>query len=154
MAPATANLAPLLQEFVDARIGMAELFQRAQALLPAGSDPSAEILEWLAESEQLLRLPLSREPLVRRLRQFADQEIAWEELDLWCFALEHTEALSHERPPAEPELVLLREVLSWIDAWEEAADRPALEGVSKLADILAEEQNPTRCLERLEDMAK
>jgi len=154
MAPSTAKLAPLLQEFVEARIGMAELFQRAQALLPAGSDPSAEILEWLAESEQLLRLPSSRAPLVRRLRQFANQEIAWEELDLWCFALEHTEALSPERPSTEPEHVLLRELLSWIDTWEETAARPALKVVGKLADMLAEETNPTRCLERLESALK
>ncbi len=149
-----ANLAPLLQEFVEARIDVAELFARAQALLPAGSDPSVEILAWLAESYELLRLPSSRAPLVHRLRQFAQQEINWTELDLWCFALEHTEALSHERPPAEPELVLLREVLSWIDTWEEVAARPAPEVLSKLADILAKEPNPTRCLERLEEMLR
>lgn len=154
MAPPTAKLASLLQEFVDARIGLAELFQRAQALLPPGSDPGAEILEWLAESEQLLRLPASRAPLVRRLRQFADQEINWTELDLWCFALAHTEALSPERLPAEPELVLLRQVLSWVDTWEEAAARPAPAMLSKLADILDEERNPARCLERLVGMLK
>lgn len=151
MPDSPRDLASLLQEFVDARISPAELFQQAEALLPAGSDASAEILTWLAESDQMLRLPPGRNALAQRLREFARKEIAWEELDLWVFALEHTEALSPDRVADTPELALLREVLGWIDEWEEVDARPAAEQLNQLAGILFTEKDPTRCLARLEE---
>ena len=150
------DLPSLLQEFVEARIGVAELLRRAQALLPPGSDASAEILTWLAESDQMLRLPPGREPLAQRLREFSAGEIAWEELDLWAFALEHTQALSPD--PAyvgggeTPEIDLLRAVLAWIEEWQESEERPAAARLAQVADILLSEKDPARCLERLEQV--
>jgi hypothetical protein len=148
--PAT-DLAALLQEFVDARIGPAELFSRAEGLLPAGSDSMEEVLTWLAESEEMLRLPTGHRALAQRLREFADQEISWDELDLWAFALEHTEALSPDRPAATPQVALLREVLSWIEEWQEEDLRPSAARLRLLADILQAEPEPGRCLARLEE---
>ncbi|MBI4462727.1 MAG: hypothetical protein HY653_07475 [Acidobacteria bacterium] len=150
MGNSTVSLAALLQEFVEARIGTAELIRRAEALLPAGSDTTAEILTWLAQSDQMLRLPRGREPLAQRLREFAREEITWEELDLWAFALEHTEPLSPDRFSAAPEEALLREVLAWIEDWQEAEARPGAAKLDQLARILLEERDAARCLERLE----
>ncbi|MFQ5927353.1 MAG: hypothetical protein ACE5MH_07960, partial [Terriglobia bacterium] len=120
-------------------------------LLPAGSDASAEILTWLAESDQMLRLP--RDPqrgLAQRLREFAREEIAWEELDLWAFALEHTEALSLDQTSATPTVTLVREMLGWIEEWQEAEARPTPGRCDELAAILLAERDPARCLARLE----
>lgn len=146
------DLPSLLQEFVEARIGVAELFRRAEALLPPGSDASAEILTWLAESDQMLRLPPGREPLAQRLREFSAGEIAWEELDLWAFALEHTQALSPDRISETPEVDLLREVLAWIEEWQESEERPPTARLAQVAEILLSEKDPARCLERLEQL--
>lgn len=151
MPEPAASLASLLQEFVDARISAAELFARAETLLPPGSDASAEILTWLAESDQMLRLPPDRQALAQRLREFARQEIAWEELDLWAFALEHTEALSPDAVSDPPEVALLRAVLGWLEDWEDAQARPPAARLEQLAHILLTEKDPARCLARLED---
>ncbi|MFQ5818193.1 MAG: hypothetical protein ACE5H2_09615 [Terriglobia bacterium] len=151
MPDSTPDLASLLQEFVDARIGAAELFRRAEALLPAGSDASAEILTWLAESDQMLRLPPDpQRGLAQRLREFAREEIAWEELDLWAFALEHTEAFWEEQASDTPEVAVVRAVLGWIEEWQEAEARPAAARMDELASILLAERDPARCLARLE----
>lgn len=146
------DLPSLLQEFVEARIGVAELFRRAEALLPPGSDASAEILTWLAESDQMLRLPPGREPLAQRLREFSAGEIAWEELDLWAFALEHTQALSLDAVTGTPETELLREVLGWIEEWQGAEARPTAARLGQMANLLLSEKDPARCLERLEQV--
>jgi hypothetical protein len=146
------DLPSLLQEFVEARIGVAELFRRAEALLPPGSDASAEILTWLAESDQMLRLPPGREPLAQRLREFSAGEIAWEELDLWAFALEHTQALSLDAVTGTPETELLREVLGWIEEWQEAEARPTAARLGQMANLVLSEKDPARCLERLEQV--
>lgn len=141
----------LLQAFVDARIDAPELFARAGKLLPAGSNPSEEILELLAEADLKLHLPAGRQPFVRRLEQFADGETSYTELDLWCFSLGQTEALADDALSADPEIVLLRTVVDWIERWEEEAERPAPAQLHKLARILAQEADPLRCLERLQE---
>lgn len=152
MPDSTPALTPLLQEFVDARIGPAELLRRAQALLPPGSDASGEILTWLAESDQMLRLPPDRKALAQRLGEFAREKISWEELDLWAFAVEHTEALSPDHVSGIPEVELLRELLDWIEEWQEADARPGGERLDHMATILLAETDPARCLARLEQV--
>src|SRR3990167_11236174 len=77
------KLRALLQEFVDARLDVPELFARAGKLLPAGADTSEEILELLAEADLKLRLPAGRGAFVRRLEQFAAGQSSYTELDLW-----------------------------------------------------------------------
>lgn len=151
-AHSSDQMRALLQEFVDARIDAPELFARAGKLLPAGADPSEEILEQLAEADLHLHLPPGREAFVRRLEQFADGETSYTELDLWCFSLGQTEGLSPEAgPTANAELNLLREVVNWIEQWEEAGARPEPDVVHEFARILAQEKNPVRCLARLEE---
>jgi hypothetical protein len=152
MPNAKPELTSLLQEFVDARISAAALFARAEHLLPAGSDASLELLTWLAESDQMLRLPAGRHALAQRLREFSQEEISWEELDLWAFALEHTEELSFDRPSSAPEVALLRAVLGWIEDWQEPEARPPAERLEQLANLLLTEKNPERCLIRLEEV--
>lgn len=142
----------LLQEFVEARIDAPELFARAGKLLPGGADPSEELLELLAEADLQLRRPTGRQAFVRRIEQFAERETSYAELDLWCFSLGQTAALSPEAgPTADPEVNLLREVVNWIEQWEEEAARPAPAGLREFARILAQEADPVRCRDRLED---
>src|SRR3972149_6262308 len=89
------KLRALLQEFVDARLDVPELFARAGPGLSAGAggekfagaDTSEEILELLAEADLKLRLPAGRGAFVRRLEQFAAGQSSYTELDLWCFSL-------------------------------------------------------------------
>jgi hypothetical protein len=151
---ATANdeLRALLQEFVDARLDAPELFARAGKLLPEGSDPYEEILELLAEANLQLRLPPGRQAFIRRLEQFARGETSYTELDLWCFSLGQTEALSPDAAvSSDPEVKLLRALVDWIDQWEDEVVRPQLDEVRELARILAQEADPARCLEALEE---
>ena len=146
------ELRSLLQEFVDARIDAPELFARAGKLLPAGSDVAEEILELLAEADQKLRLPASREAFARRLEQFAAGEASYTELDLWCFSLGQTAPLADDAPLSpDPEVTLLRALLDWIEEWEDAAARPAPGELRELAQILDREADPLRCLEQLEE---
>src|SRR3989304_931033 len=141
------KLRALLQEFVDARLDVPELFARAGKLLPAGADTSEEILELLAEADLKLRLPAGRQAFVRRLEQFAAGETSYTELDLWGFSLGQTEALSPDRAvSADPEINLLREVLNWIERWEDEAVRPEPEQVQELRQPLRSEPVPGRCL--------
>ena len=142
----------LLEEFVGARIDAPELFARAESLLPAGADASEEILELLAEADLKLRRPVSRQAFVRRLEQFAKGETSYTELDLWCFSLGQTEQLGGDAPDsANPEIVLLRAVMNWIEQWEDEARRPAPAQLQEFAQILAREAEPRQCLERLEE---
>lgn len=144
-------LRELLQEFVDARVDAPELFARAGKLLPAGTDASEVILELLAEADLKLRLPAGRQAFVRRLEQWAEDEISYTELALWCFSLGQTEQLADGAAPATPELTLLRAVVDWIEVWEDEAARPAPATLHQLAQILAREADPRVCLARLEE---
>ncbi len=145
------KLRALLQEFVDARLDVPDLLARAQPLLPPGTDPGAGILEILADADLRLALPAGRLAFVRRLEQFADGETSYTELGLWCFGLGQTEALSPEAPlTTNPETALLREVMDWIEQWDDEAVRPRPEEVRELAQILAREKDPKRCLKSLE----
>ncbi|MFQ5695825.1 MAG: hypothetical protein ACE5HB_07545 [Terriglobia bacterium] len=144
------RLRELLQQFVDARLDAPQLFARAGKLLPPGADATEALLLFLAEANFRLRLPADRKPLIRRLEQLAQSETSYSELDLWCFCLEHTEALAPEAGPrADAELRLLREIVNWIEEWEDEAERPDPEEVGALARILAQERDPQRCLEQL-----
>lgn len=141
----------LLQEFVEARIDAPELFARAGGLLPRGADASEEILELLAEADLKLSLPAGRQAFVRRLEQFADGEISYAELELWCFSLGQTESLADDAAlSANPEVTLLRTVIEWIEEWEDEAERPALAELHEFARILAQEREPVQCLGQLE----
>ena len=146
------KLRALLQEFVDARLDVPELFARAAKLLPAGADPSEEILELLAEADLKLRLPPGRQTFVRRLEQFAAGESSYTELDLWCFSLGQTKALAIDAAlSVDPEINLLRAVVDWIEEWEDEAARPAPGELREFAQILGREADPLRCLEQLEE---
>jgi len=146
------KLRALLQEFVDARLDVPELFARAGKLLPAGADTSEEILELLAEADLKLRLPAGRGAFVRRLEQFAAGQSSYTELDLWCFSLGQTEALAVDAAlSANPEINLLRAVVDWIEEWEDEAARPAPAELREFAQILGREADPLRCLEQLEE---
>jgi len=152
MAGGSEKLRALLQDFVDARLDAPELFARAGALLPPEGDPYEEILELLAEADLHLNLATGRQAFVRRLEQFAAGETSYTELDLWGFSLGQTEALSPDRAvSADPEINLLREVLNWIEQWEDEAVRPEPEQVQELAQILIREPDPGRCLAALEE---
>ncbi len=152
MAGVDPKLRALLTEFVEARLDAPDLFARAGALLPQDSDPYQEILELLAEAELRLPLATGRKAFIRRLEQFADGELSFTELDLWCFALGQTEALTPDSPvSADAETNLLREVVGWIEQWEDEAVRPEPEQVRELASILTREADPQRCLEALEE---
>lgn len=152
MNETSQRMRALLQEFVDARIDAPELFARAGQLLPASADPSEEILEQLAEGDLKLRLPAGRQAFVRRLEQAAEGETSFTELDLWCFALGQTGALSPEAPPStDPEINLLQEVVDCIQAWDEESARPAPAELRTLAAILSREDDPQQCLARLEE---
>lgn len=141
----------LLQEFVDARIDAPELLARAGELLPPGADASEEILELLAEADLKLRRPTGRQAFVRRLEQFADGEASYAELDLWCFSLGQTEQLADDTAlSVDPEAGLLRAVMDWIEQWEDEAERPTPPELHEFARILAQEADPGRCLDRLE----
>lgn len=144
-------LRELLQEFVDARVDAPELFARAGKLLPAGTDASEVILELLAEADLKLRLPAGRQAFVRRLEHWAEDEISYTELALWCFSLGQTEQLAHDAVPATPELTLLRAVVDWIEEWEDETARPAPATLHEFARILAQERDPVQCLGRLEE---
>lgn len=144
-------LRELLQEFVDARVDAPELLARAGKLLPAGTDASEVILELLAEVDLKLRLSAGRQAFVRRLEQWAEDEISYTELALWCFSLGQTQQLADDAAPATPELTLLRAVVDWIEEWEDEAARPAPATLHELAQILAREADPGECLARLEE---
>ena len=141
----------LLEEFVDAHIDAPELLERVAALLPAGADPAEEVLNRLAEGEFKLRPPAGRLAFIRRLEQFAASESSYAELDLWCFSLWQTDAFAPEAAPADPETALLQNVLGWIQEWEEEDSRPEPATLHELAEILARENDPEHCLERLEE---
>lgn len=146
------KLRTLLQEFVNARLDAPALFARAGELLPKGTDPYEEILALLAEGELRLALPAGRQAFVRRLEQFAEGESSYTELALWCFSLGQTDALSPEAPvSADPEIALLREVVNWIEEWEDESVRPEPAKVRELARILTREADPARCLQWLEE---
>lgn len=148
----THQMRTLLQEFVDVRIDAPELFTRAGQLLPEGTDTSEVILELLAEGDLKLRLPAGRQPFVRRLEQAADGETSFTELDLWCFALGQTAAFAPEAAPSsDPEVNLLQEVVASIQEWEEESARPSSTELRTLAGILAREDDPRQCLNRLEE---
>jgi len=152
MAGGSEKLRALLQKFVDARLDAPELFARAGELLPPEGDPYEEILELLAEADLHLKLDAGRQAFVRRLEQFAAGDASYTELDLWCFSLGQTDALSPETAVSvDPETNLLREVVDWIEQWEDEAVRPAPEQVRELAQILAREPDPGRCLAALEE---
>ncbi|MGH9861815.1 MAG: hypothetical protein ACRD35_00150 [Candidatus Acidiferrales bacterium] len=152
MLAVSPQLRALLQEFVDARLDVPDLLLRAEPLLPPGTDPGAGILEILADADLRLALPAGRQAFVRRLEQFAEGETSYTELGLWCFGLGQTEALSPEKPlTSNLETALLREVMDWIEQWDDEAVRPRPEEVRELAQILAREKDPKRCLESLEE---
>ena len=152
MAAVTPRLRALLQDFVDARVDVPELFARAEKLLPAGADAGEEILELLAEADLRLKLPEGRKAFIHRLEQFAAGDSSFTELALWSFSLGQTEALNPEAPvSANPEVNLLRAVVEWIDEWEEEAARPQPTEVRELAEILGREADPRRCQEALEE---
>jgi len=152
MAAVSAQLRALLQEFVEARVDVPELFARAGKLLPAGVDAGEEILELLAEADLRLQLPPGRRAFVHRLEQFASGETSFTELALWSFSLGQTGMLAPEAPTsAHPEINLLRAVVDWVDTWEDEATRPKPEQVLELADILDREADPERCLSLLEE---
>jgi hypothetical protein len=141
----------LLQEFVDARVDVPELFARAEKLLPQGSDAGEEILELLAEAELRLKLTGGRKPFVHRLEQFATGETSFTELALWSFSLGQTDLLAPDAPDSpDPEINLLRNLVDWIDQWDDEAVRPTAEQVQQLANILEQETDPALCLARLE----
>lgn len=144
-------LRELLQEFVEARVDPSELLARAAKLLPTGTDAGEVILELLAEADLKLRLPAGRQAFVRRLEQWAEGEISYTGLDLWCFSLGQTETLADDAAPATPEIRLLRTVVDWIEEWAEEAARPAPATLHELAQILAREPDPVQCLARLEE---
>ena len=151
MAAVSGKMRALLQEFVDARVDVPELFARAEKLLPTGSDAGEEILELLAEAELRLALPAGRKAFVHRLQQFASGESSFTELALWSFSLGQTELLAPDAPTsADPEVNLLRTVVDWIDQWDDETVRPAAVEVHELAEILEQESDPGRCLARLE----
>jgi len=56
-----------------------------------------------------------------------------------------------EAEAADPETALLQEVLHWMQDWDEEETRPAPATLSELADILAKENDPAQCLERMEE---
>jgi len=142
----------LLQEFADARLDAAQLFARAEKLLPAGSDTSEHVLELLAEGDLKLRPPEGRAAFVQRLEQFAGGESSYAELDLWCFTLWQTGVYAPDAPAsADPETALLQTVLGWIAEWEDEEVRPDAAAVAELARILESEPDPAACLERLEE---
>jgi len=152
MAGGSDELRALLQEFVDARLDAPELFARAGTLLPPEGDPYEEILELLAEADLHLTLAAGRQAFVRRLEQFAAGDTSYTELDLWGFSLGQTEAFSLDTAVSvDPEINLLREVVDWIEQWENEAVRPAPEQVGELAQILAREPDPGRCLAVLKE---
>jgi len=86
------------------------------------------------------------------LREFSREEISWAELDLWAFAVEHTQELSCDRPSAASEVALLRAVLGWIEEWQEPEARPSAARLEQLANLLLTEKDPERCLTRLEEV--
>jgi hypothetical protein len=152
MAHGSEQLRALLQEFVEARLDAPELFARAGALLPPEGDPYEEILELLAEADLHLNLATGRQAFIRRLEQYAAGDSSYTELDLWGFSLGQTDALSTETTVSvDAETNLLRELVDWIEQWEDEAVRPAPEQVGELAQILAREPNPGRCLAALEE---
>jgi hypothetical protein len=151
MAAVSGKMRALLQEFVEARVDVPELFARAEKLLPKGSDAGEEILELLAEAELRLTLPATRKPFVHRLEQFASGESSFTELALWSFSLGQTELLAPDAPTSpNPEVNLLRTMVDWIDQWDDETVRPTAAQVQELAGILEREADPVRCLEQLE----
>ena len=150
-APASKEMRDLLQEFVDAQIDAPALLARAGKLLPADADASQKILELLAEGDLKLRLPEGRRAFVLRLEQFAEGEASYTDLDLWCFSLGLTGGFEPDAIPQNPELVLLRAVVDWIEQWEDEAERPAPAELHEFARILAQESDPLLCLERLQE---
>lgn len=152
LAP-SPKLRALLQDFVDARVNVPDLFARSAEMLPAEVDATEEILELLAEADLKLRLPPGRQTFVRRLQQFAAGESSYAELGLWCFSLGQTEALSPDAPVStDPEITLLRALVEWVEEWEDEAARPEPDDIRRMAQILVEETNPAACLERLEEV--
>lgn len=152
MAAVTPKMRTLLQEFVEARVDVPELFARAEKLLPRGADAGEEILELLAEADLRLKLPPDRRAFIRRLEQFASGDTSFTELALWSFSLGQIETLAPEAPlSADPEINLLRAVMDWIDEWEEEAARPQPDEVRELAEILGREADPERCYAALEE---
>ncbi len=149
--PASQEMRDLLQKFVDAQIDAPTLLARARKLLPANADASQEILELLAAGDLKLRLPEGRRAFVLRLEQFAEGEASYTDLDLWCFSLGLTGGFEPDAIPQDPELVLLRAVVDWIEQWEDEAERPAPAELHEFARILAQESDPLRCLERLQE---
>ncbi len=150
-SPASKVMRDLLQEFVDAQIDAPTLLARAGKLLPADADTSQEILELLAEGDLKLRLPEGRRAFVLRLEQFAEGEASYADLDLWCFSLGLTGGFEPDAIPGSPELVLLRAVVDWIEQWEDEAERPAPAELHEFMRILAQESDPLRCLECLQE---
>ena len=152
MAAAGGKMRALLQEFVEARVDVPELFARAEKLLPKGSDAGEEVLELLAEAELRLKLTGGRKTFVHRLEQFASGESSFTELALWSFALGQTDLLAPDAiTSSDPEVNLLRTLVDWIDQWDDEAVRPTAAQVQKLAGILQRESDPTHCLEKLEE---
>lgn len=152
MVAVGSKMRTLLQEFVDARVDVPELFARAEKLLPRGADAGEEILELLAEANLRLKLPEGRKAFIHRLEQFAAGESSFTELALWSFSLGQTEALNPEAPvSANPEFNLQRAVVEWIDGWEAEAARPQPTEVHELAEILGRETDPRRCLAAMEE---
>ena len=151
MTPEKDDWTALLEEFVDARIDAPELLERAAKRLPAGADAADRILTGLAEGEWRLRPPAGRLAFIRRLEQFAADQSSFGELDLWCFALWQTGVFAPEAEAADPETALLQEVLHWMQDWDEEEARPSPATLSELADILAKENDPAQCLERMEE---
>ncbi len=149
--PASQEMRDLLQEFVDAQIDAPTLLARAGKLLPADADANQEILELLAEGNLKLRPPDGRRAFVLRLEQFAEGEVSYTDLDLWCFSLGLTGSFGPDAIPQNPELVLLRAVVDWIEKWEDEAERPAPAELHEFARILAQESDPLLCLERLQE---
>ncbi|HXE74821.1 MAG TPA: hypothetical protein VNN18_04170 [Candidatus Xenobia bacterium] len=139
----------LLEEFVDARIDAPELLERVATLLPPGADPAEEVLTRLAEGEFKLRPPAGRLAFIRRLEQFAAGEASYAELDLWCFSLWQTEAFAPEAAPIDAETALLQNVLGWIQDWEDEESRPEAATLRELGEILARENDPELCLEKM-----
>lgn len=149
--PPSQEMRDLLQEFVDAQIDAPTLLARAGKLLPADADANQEILELLAEGNLKLRPPDGRRAFVLRLEQFAEGEVSYTDLDLWCFSLGLTGSFGPDAIPQNPELVLLRAVVDWIEKWEDEAERPAPAELHEFARILAQESDPLLCLERLQE---
>ena len=151
MAAVSGKMRALLQQFVEARVDVPELFARAEKLLPKGSDAGEQILELLAEAELRLALPAGRKVFVHRLGQFASGESSFTELALWSFSLGQTELLAPDAPTSpDPEVNLLRTVVDWIDQWDDETVRPSAEQAQELAGILERESHPVRCLAELE----